>query len=204
MNKLRLLIAFVLVVGIALLAGNHVAWADTANATASDMVVGKGATGQHSMSSQKGSVVPPPAVWSICSPYDVPGVYSIGGVATLHVDELAPGYCIETIIWNRRYATGHLSANPPDFLSDVVFLRIYYAGKLIDTVPEEDGDVSLCFALPPDKTGEIDFYDFYGPRFFDRAWDRSWVPNGTFTQEEDDRIVCTETMASGAYALVEK
>ncbi|NOY99951.1 MAG: hypothetical protein GXP40_12265 [Chloroflexi bacterium] len=195
----RLLIAVALVLGVVALAGNHVAWADTAEADLPGLVLGQGRPALSQADAQKGSVVPPPATFTVCSPYDIPGVYSVGGVATLHLDEFSQGYCVGTILWNHRFAPGRLPDGAGGFLSEIVFVRIYLYGNLVDKVSTGVGDVSVCFALPPDKEGQIYFYDFYGPRFFHRTGQPAWV--STVTTNENG-IVCTTALASGAYALV--
>lgn len=212
MKITRFLIAIALVLGVVVLAVPHVAWADTVDADLPELALEQ--VGQSALSqagTRKGSVVPPPAELTVCSPYDVPGIYSIGGVATLHLEEQvpvnedAPEYCIEAVLWNHKFAPGPLPNRLPDgagnFLADIVFLRIYIHGELVDEVPESVGDITLCFALPPDKSGQIYFYDFYGSRFFHRAGQPAWVSSVT---TNEDGIVCTSalTTASGAYALV--
>jgi len=130
----RLLIALALILGVIALTGNQTAWADTVGTDPSELVVGQGQNSLLYASSHKGSVVPPPSSAVVCSPNDVPDMYSIGGVAVLHLDELEPGYCIEVFLGN--YLAPHwLPENAGDFLSHIVYVRIYKHGELIDKAP---------------------------------------------------------------------
>jgi hypothetical protein len=61
--------------------------------------------------------------------------------------------------------------------------------------------VQICYAAPPDKTVQIYFYDFYGPRFGERTGQPSWEPLETTVE---NGMACTAVQTSGAYALIGK
>lgn len=200
--KKRSLLAVILILGVVFLTRNNVAWADAVDADSPVAILAEGQPSLPQAGIPKGSIVPPPTTSGrICSPNDVPGVYPIGGVAVLYVDELDPGYCVQAniIIVQQQKKTGKLPEGGQAFLSKIALFRVYKQG-LVDKVPLDDANMSLCFALPPDKEGEIYFYDYYGADFFGRKENPGWVVNGTV---DNEGIVCTSAMATGAYVLIE-
>jgi hypothetical protein len=190
----RILIVFVLVVGIALLAGNHVAWADPAGLE--DQAVQP--LDENSPAPAKpdpGSVKPPPAELTLCED----GFKSVGGVSTLEVTNLAPGYCLVAFLRNHAFAIGRIPDGAGKVLAHITFLRVFYHGKLVYELPVEDGQVEICYAVPPGKEAQIYFLDFYGPRFGERTGQPSWEPLETTV---DGGMACAAAQTSGSYALI--
>jgi len=193
---IRIFIVIALVGGVAILAKDKVAWAEPK----SDVAPSSLALEDASPSSDKpdpGSVKPPRPEIEFCET----GLYSVGGVATFQVNALAPGYCLEAFLHNKSFALGRIPDGAGKVLANATFLRVYYHGKFVYEVPEEDGNVMICYAIPPGKQAQIYFFDFYGPRFGERTGQPSWEPLPTTVE---DGIACAPAQTSGAYALIGK
>jgi hypothetical protein len=192
---IRLFIVLVLVFGIAVLAGGNVAWAGqkAGNDPVPQNVVSNGPALDKP---EPGSVKPPPAEVTICKD----GAYSVGGVSTLEVTDLADGYCIVASLRNHAFAVGHIPDGAGSALAHLTLVRVYYHGKLVSELPVGDGQSKLCYAMPPGRTGQIYFYDFYGPQL-KRPGSRDWAPLDTTVT---DGIACTAAQSTGAYALMGK
>src|SRR5690606_22512049 len=104
------------------------------------------------------TVKPPPPHILRC----VSGIGSLSGVSTLSVRDLATGYCLAGFLRDHTFALGQIPPGAGQFLADITFLRIFYYGKLVSDLPEEDGRVRVCYAVPPGKQAQIYFIDFYG------------------------------------------
>ncbi len=143
-----------------------------------------------------GTVKPPPGDVTICES----GVHSVGGVSTLKVANLKPGYCIVATLKKNALAVGRLPDGAGSFLADVTFVRVFYHGKLVSELPTADGQSQICYAAPPGMTVQIYFLDFYGPRF-GRPDQRNWVPLDTTVS---GGLACASAQSSGTYALVGK
>jgi hypothetical protein len=200
-NKyLRLFIAVAVVLGIALLAKGQVAWAEQDSSVGSVVDLERGEFAVLPAKPDPGSVKPPPGHLSICEN----GLFSVGGVAILEIKDLKPGYCVEAILWNpmfhfKRYPDGAGSA-----LAHLLFLRIYYQGRLTYDLPFDDGTVEACYAIPPEKQAQFYFYDFYGKRFGTRTEPpKSWDLLETRV-DTDNKTACAFTQVSGVYSLVGK
>jgi hypothetical protein len=194
--KLRFLIVLVLVAAIAAIARSNVAWAGAVGT--SGMAIQQ--QEQFSPASDKpdpGSVRPPSGDLTVCEE----GSRSVGGVSTLEVTDLAPGYCIVAFLRNHAFAVGRIPDGAGSVLAHITFLRVFYHGRLIQELPEEDGRVEICYAVPPGKTAQIYFFNFYGPRFGDRTGQPSWEPLETTL---DGSVACAAAQISGAYALIGK
>jgi hypothetical protein len=120
-------------------------------------------------------------------------------VATINITDLAPGYCLEAFLHNKNYALGRIPDGAGNILSNVTFLKVYYQGKFSYEVPEEDGSLQICFAVPPGKVAEIYFYNHYGPRFGQGTGQPGWEPLPTTVV---DGVACAPAQISGAYALI--
>lgn len=193
-TKFRFLIVLVLVVAIAAIARNNVAWAGPVETggTAIQQVE------QFSPASDKpdpGSVKPPPGDLTVCES----GTRSVGGVSTLEVTDLAPGYCIVAFLRNHAFAVGRIPDGAGNVLAHITFLRVFHHGRLVHELPEEDGRVEICYAVPPGKTAQIYFFNFYGPRFGERTGQPSWEPLETTL---DGSVACAAAQTSGSYALI--
>ena len=198
MNKtIRILIAIAFVGTIAILARNNVAWAGSAAESRQAVSSQQGAPADFAKKDPGGSVKPPPGETTICED----DIKSVGGVATLDVKNLAPGYCLVAFLRNHAFAVGHIPDGAGKVLAHITFLRVFYHGKLVYELPTEDGQVQICYAIPPGKTAQIYFFDFYGPRFGERTGQPSWEPLDTTV---DGGMACAAAQMTGAYALIGK
>ncbi len=197
---LRAVLAVVVVLGIALMAKGQVAWADQSETTDSVVALGQGDFSVLPAEPGPGSVKPPPEVFYACEN----GIYSVGGVATIEIKDLKPGYCIEAVLWNPRFQIHRLPDGVGSPLARMLFLRVYLNGRLVYDVPPGDGTVETCYALPPDKEAQFYFYDFYGKRFNKRTeLPRTWDTLDTRV-DTDKKTACAFTQVSGVYGLIGK
>jgi hypothetical protein len=194
-NKIGLLIVCALILGTILLARNNTAWAGTAGDAVSLESQAQIDPSAQLGNTEKGTVKPPPSETKFCES----GLYSVGGVATFNVHSLAPGYCLEAFLHNKNFALGRIPEGAGSILANVTFLRVYYHGRFVYEVPSEDGDIEICFAVPPDKQAQIYFYNHYGPRFGKGNGQPSWEPLQTTVE---DGLACATAQTSGAYALI--
>lgn len=197
MNKyFRILIALAFVLGVVLLAKNNVAGAGSAGETKqSDL-----AQEQPSVPLAKpepGTVKPPPSELTICKN----GTYSVGGVSTLGVTDLASGYCLEAFLRNHAFALGRIPDGAGQVLAHITFLRVYQNSKFVYDIPTGDGNVEICYAVPPGMQAQIYFFNFYGPQFGKRTGQPSWEALPTSVS---DGVACAPAQTSGAYALIGK
>lgn len=190
----RILIVIALVAGIGLLASNRVAWAGR-GAEQSQAVQSVGQSAPALAKPEPGSVKPPPAKLTACQD----GIHSLGGISTLEITDLAPGYCLAADLWNRAFAVGRIPDGAGKILADITFLRVFYHGELVHDLPVEDGQVQICYAVPPGKTAQIYFFDFYGPRFGEQTGQPAWEPLATTVE---GGIACAAAQTTGAYALI--
>lgn len=197
MSKLiRIFIAVVLVSAIVIVAEKNVAWAGTSpepQQAADAQVSASLALDKH----EPGTVKPPPGELTVCED----GVHSAGGVSVLHVKDLAPGYCIVAFLRNHAFAVGQVPDGAGKILAQITFVRIFHHGKLVHELPEEDGQLQLCYAAPPDRTVQMYFFDFYGPQLGQRTGKPSWTPLET---DVDGGQACASAQITGAYGLMGK
>lgn len=195
----RVIIAVIFILGIALLARIDAAWAQPREKD--DLSVRS--RGQSAMDLDKpepGSVKPPPKKFSSCKN----GTYSVGGVVILTITDLKSGYCVEAELWNPRFQIKRLPDDAGVPLAHLLFVRIYYAGRLVHEIPEGDGIVEACYAVPPGKQGQFYFYDFYWERFNKESkappeWDLIDT-----RVDADGKVACTSTQVTGVYGLMGK
>lgn len=195
----RVVIAVVVVLGIALLAKGQVAWAGPNNA-APAAVSGQGDTSVLLAKPKPGSVKPPPPVLHACAK----GLYSVGGVVVMEIKDLEPGYCVEAELSSPYFPVYPIQAEAGNALAHFLFVRIYFHGSLTDDLPAEDGTVDACYAIPPEKQAQFYFYDFYWKRFEKRAeaplvWDLIDTRVDT-----EGKTACAFTQVSGVYGLIGK
>ena len=193
----RVSIVIALLLTMIVVARNNAAWAGPAVGVpqSPDM-----AMDQFSASDDRsgdGTVKPPPPEIVICEE----GVHSVGGVSTLEVNGLAPGYCLAAFLRNHAFALGRIPDGAGEILAPITFLRVFYHGRLVYELPEEDGQAEICYAVPPGMTAQIYFFDFYGPRFGERSGQPSWEPLETTVS---DGMACAAAQTTGAYALIGK
>jgi hypothetical protein len=192
MNKImRLLIAIAMLLGIVLLAKDKVAWAESTDDPPPSILAQEDASVL--LKHGPGTVKPPPRKIKVCRE----GTYSVGGVATLNVMDLAPHYCIRASLWKRHWPPVHVPARYGRILADVTFVEELYRNRFKKHLPEEDGRAEICYAVPPGKEAKIYFLDYYGKHKGKPTWTvlNTRVENG---------IACAPAQNSGAYALVGK
>lgn len=144
-----------------------------------------------------GTVKPPPPEVTVCDD----GTASVGGVSTLHVNSLAPGYCLAASSRNNGIAVGRIPDGAGTVLANITFLRVFYNGSFVYQLPSANGQVQICYAIPATATQfQIYFFDFYGPRTGGGSGQPSWQPLETTVTDE----VCASAQTSGAYALIGK
>jgi hypothetical protein len=195
MNKTnRIILVLALTLGVAALAWDRVAWADPASAESPSALTGVDASSDQAKGNP-GTVKPPRKGIRTCEN----GLNSVGGVATINITDLVPGYCLEAFLHNKNYALGRIPDGAGKILANVTFLKVYYQGKFSYEVPEEDGDLEICFAVPPGKVAQIYFYNHYGPRFGQGTGQPGWEPLPTTVV---DGVACAPAQISGAYALI--
>jgi hypothetical protein len=200
-NKyIRFVVAAALVVVIVLLAGGNAVWAGPKSIGEAAVALEQNEPSAPLSEPGRGSVNPPPAEFYGCGD----GRYSIGGVVILETKDLKPGYCIKALLWDPNFKTTLIPEDTGIPLAHMLFLRVYYEGKLVYDVPAGDGTVESCYAIPPDKQAQIYFYDYYGVEFQKRtepplAWDL--LPTQV---DETNKTACAFTQTSGVYALVGK
>jgi hypothetical protein len=197
---LRIFLTILLVLAIFLLAGGETVWAVQGGAQSVSAPLNQTGFAPAPAKPGPGSVKPPPPFLAICKD----GLYSIGGVATLEIKDLKPGYCVEAVLWNPRFQIHRLPKDAGAPLAHLLFVRIYYDGKLTYEILPGDGSVEACYALPPQKQGQFYFFNFYGMRFKKLTrppvtWDV--VETRLDTQK---KTACAFTHISGVYALVGK
>ncbi|MEW6285014.1 MAG: hypothetical protein AB1509_02190 [Chloroflexota bacterium] len=199
-HPLRILLAISVVLTIFLLAGGETVWAVQGGGQLLSASLNQTGFAPAPGKPGPGSVKPPPPPPAICKD----GLYSIGGVVALEIKDLKPGYCVEAILWNPRFQIRRLPEDAGKPLAHLLFLRVYYAGRLTYEILPGDGSVEACYALPPEKQGQFYFFDFYGMRF--KKLTRpplTWDAIETRTDTEK-KTACAFTQVSGVYALVGK
>ncbi len=142
-----------------------------------------------------GTVRPPPPDVTICQD----GIASVGGVSTLEVNDLAPGYCLAAFLRNRGFALGRIPDGAGRVLANITFLRVFLNSAFVYEVPEGDGQVQVCYAVPAGREAQIYFFDFYGPQFGERTGQPEWEPLDTTVE---NGVACAAAQTSGAYALI--
>lgn len=69
-----------------------------------------------------GTVKPPPAEVTICED----AVGSVGGVSTVTINNMAPGYCLAAFLRNHGFALGRIPDGAGKVLANITFLRVFY------------------------------------------------------------------------------
>jgi len=146
---------------------------------------------------KRGTVKPPPRVVRTCRE----GNYSVGGVSGLKVHRLERGYCLQAFLWKHFFPFGRIPDGAGKILAPITFIQYFRFSRFIHKVPDEDGDVEICYAVPADKEAKIYFYNFHGARFGDHNKKRSWEPLETTIE---NGMACAKAQTSGAYALIGK
>jgi hypothetical protein len=192
---IRVMVAISLVLGIVFLARDQVAWAEPAAEVdpsgQGEEIAASPMNFDDDDGDHHGSVKPPRRRLWVCKE----GVFSVGGVATLSVENLAPGYCLRAFLWRHRWPPVHLPSGAGRILADITFLQVYYHNRFKAHLPVEDGTVEICYAVPPGKEAKIYFLDFYGRH----RGGPTWVALETTMK---DGLACAPAQNSGAYALI--
>jgi hypothetical protein len=147
-----------------------------------------------------GTVKPPPPSIETCSA----GVYSLGGISTLQISQLAEGYCVHAYLWNHGFAIGRIPGGAGSILSDITFVEFYKQGTFVYQydVPGQPDSIQVCYAVPDGKQAQIYFFDHFGPKFgHPHQGQPAWVPLETTIV---NGIACAVAQTSGAYALIGK
>lgn len=198
MNKyIRMLLILTLTLGVFILAQGKAVWAGPNLGQDQPALALDTGLSASVAKPDPGSVKPPPGTIKICKE----GTHSVGGVAILKVIRLKPDYCLEAFLWNHAFAIGRIPDGVGTVLADVTFLKVYYQSRFIYEVPVADGDVEICYAVPPGTQAQIYFFDFYGPHFKERTGQPAWEPLETTVT---DGAACAQAQTSGAYALIGK
>lgn len=151
---------------------------------------------------EPGTVRPPPVNITVC----VPGVYSLGGISTLQINQLAPNYCLHAFLRRHGFALGRIPAGVGSILSEVTFVEVFYQNTFVYRydVPGETNSIQVCYSVPGGKQAQIYFFDHYGPRFGQPpAGQPAWQPLPT-TIDPETETACAVAQTSGAYALIGK
>lgn len=180
----RVMIAVTLLLGIVLLARNQVAWAQPGTEAERPALAQEADAGPSSIAG--GTVKPPPNKIKVCKD----GVYSVGGVSILKVKNLAPDYCLKAFVQRRSHVSGHIPDGAGRILADVTFLQVFYRNRLVSQLPEKDGQVQICYAIPPRKQAKLYFKS-----------GALWRPLETTVKND---FACAAAQYSGAYALIGK
>ncbi len=185
MNKgFRLIIVVILLLGILILARNHIAWAGNSN-TQNRKVAPQGLDQSGlEVNTEPGSVKPPPVVLPV-----VPrkGGTSIGGICTVYVDALANDISLSAEL----LGFDSLDERPQDnarYLAGVCSLTYHKASQSIADLAPADGNVRICFAALPKLEGKICVYDEQG-----------WTILGTSLEKLTN---CAPANKTGKYILM--
>ena len=147
-----------------------------------------------------GTVKPPPPSIETCSA----GVYSLGGISTLQISQLAEGYCVHAYLWNHGFAIGRIPGGAGSILSDITFVEFYKQGTFVYQydVQAQTDSIQVCYAVPDGMQAQIYFFDHFGPKFgHPHQGQPAWVPLETTIV---NGIACAVAETSGAYALIGK
>ncbi len=135
-----------------------------------------------------GTVKPPPSKEKICKNGD----YTIGGVAVLRVRNLAKEYCLLVSLKKYQQASGRVPHGAGKILADITLFQVVYRHHHVSNLPAKDGNVELCYAIPPGKEAGI---------YFLHRGRQLWQPIDTTVNKG---IACARIHASGSYALIGK
>ncbi len=141
---------------------------------------------------REGSVLVPDYVTTIAKN----GPIALGGCVTGNVADLPEnkGYEMTASILTSLEDQEKLPPDVGKLYNCIVDLKLNQNGNLIDELPGADGNVTLCFAVPPNQKGTIYFFDKY---FNDKA---VWEP---VSDPYKSGIACGPVMKSGYYAMVD-
>jgi len=187
MNKgIRIIFASLLLLGILILARDHIAWAGHASVV--NNVAGQGqvrSVVKDIYAQDPGSVQPPPADLVI----PVTGTYSVGGVCTLQVE------VTDKVVLNAVLLAFDVLDNKPEnttrYLAGVCEITFTVSGQTVTALAPENGNVKICFAALPNIKSAIYVHDY-----------KTWTALDT-TLEENNSLECATASKAGRYVLAE-
>lgn len=154
-KTIRLIIAGLLLLGILLLAGNQIATAGNLLWQNTTVVQGQSASAAFDPANKPGTVKPPPVV---VPPINAPGNYSVGGVCTLLVKQLASDVDLHANLLPFNVLKSK-PTNDTRYLAGVCNLDYHLSGKPLAELTSEEGTVQICFAQVPNSTSKIYVFD---------------------------------------------
>ncbi len=181
---LRLVVTVIFVLGVLLLARGQMAWAGALPAWNFGAVVQNPAAANAAAPDAPGTVKPPPVV---APPISGPGTYSVGGVCTFRVIQLATSITLHADLL--PFATlGKQPDNIASYLAGVCRAMYVKVGAGVIDALGSDGEVQICFAAVPNTTGKIYVYN-----------DKTWTG---LTTTSDNGLECAPAQQTGKYVLV--
>lgn len=186
MNKtVRILIAVALLATILFLGRDQIARAGAALVgPKSDTMPAQDRPASLFADRDPGSVKPPPVV---APPITGSGTYSVGGICTFRVIELASDVTLHADVL--PYATlGIRPQNIASYLAGVCRAIYTKVGAGVIDLTGSDGQVEICFAAIPNATGKLYVYN-----------DKAWTALDTTTEAG---LACAPAQQTGKYVLV--
>ena len=178
-KSLRIIAAMAVVLAILLLARSPMAWAQ--NPLSRDPRV---SSQPQPADRDAGTVKPPPVV---VPPVNAPGTYSVGGVCTFIVTEMADAVSLHANLL--PYATlGQRPDNISSYVAGVCQATFVKSGVGLTDLAAADGVVKVCFATVPNTTTKIYVYD-----------NKTWTALETTV---DGGLTCAPAQQTGKYVLV--
>ncbi len=123
-----------------------------------------------------------------------PGSMSIGGCVTGNVRDLPTGDTLNAELVTSWPGFPNLPVGVGDFYRCVVRVNFFSGGQPTDQLPVEKGDITLCFAVPPQMNGSIYRLDTKKPN---SQWELAAGPYPT-------GIACGYVDTTGLYGMVDK
>lgn len=137
-----------------------------------------------------GSVDVPSYVTTIVKP----GPLAVGGCATGNVKDLPEGSKMDAQLVTSTAGLKALPEKVGKLYECIVDLKLYQADKMIQELPEDQGNATICFAVPPHQKGTIYFLDKY---YDEKA---EWVP---ISDPFPTGIACGPVTKTGYYGMVD-
>ncbi len=122
------------------------------------------------------------------------GPLALGGCVTGNIEDLKDGYVMDAALLTTWDGVKPLPEKVGEFYECVLDVKFNENDKMIQELPEPDGNTTICFAIPLDKVGVIYFLDKY---YDDEA---EWVP---VSEQFESGIACGPVTKSGYYGMVD-
>ena len=123
-----------------------------------------------------------------------PGSLTLGGCVTGNVKDLPAGASIDAQLVSSWPGFPPLPLGVGDFYRCVVKINFFTGGQPTDQLPVQKGDITLCFAVPPQMNGTIYKLNTQTPN---STWEFVAGPFPT-------GIACGPVDATGLYGMVDK